>query len=136
MITTGQDKLFHLVYEKNKVKQKGLDPHLWSYRQRVSLEHLGQTLQDVTLKGKCPILHEFLRVVSIRLSGRSVHAGIVVSHVVCSQLFHLLCALHALHAVAGLLGFKASLRHMHSDSRTPSISPLTESWRQLEISLI
>ena len=62
--SVGQDKLFRIVYERNKVKKKGLDPHLWSYRQRVSLEHLGLTLLDVKLKEKYPILHEFLRVVS------------------------------------------------------------------------
>ena len=63
----GQDKLFRIVYEKSNVKMKTLDPHLWSYRQRVSLEHLGQTLLDETSKEKYPILHEFLKVVSLEL---------------------------------------------------------------------
>ena len=63
-VGAGQDKLFSIVYEKNKHKKTNLEPHLWSYRQRVSLEHLGQTLQDAQLKEKCPILHDFLEAVS------------------------------------------------------------------------
>ena len=41
-----------------------MEPHLWSYRQRISLEHLGQTLLEKKLKDKYPILHNFLQVVS------------------------------------------------------------------------
>ena len=41
-----------------------MEPHLWSYHQRISLDHLGQTLQEKKLKEKYPILHEFLQVVS------------------------------------------------------------------------
>ena len=66
-VGAGQDKLFPIVYEKNKHKKTNLEPHLWSYRQRVSLEHLGQTLQDAQLKEKCPILHKFLSIVRLSL---------------------------------------------------------------------
>lgn len=37
-----------------------MEPHLWTYRQRISLEHLGQTLVEKKLKTKYPILYEFL----------------------------------------------------------------------------
>ena len=58
------DQLFYLVYERMKVSEGSIEPHLWSYRQRVSLDHLGQTLQEKNLREKYPILHEFLQVVS------------------------------------------------------------------------
>ena len=60
----GQDDLFCIVYEKNKMKKGILEPHLWSYRQKISLEHLGLTLQDIQLKERFPILYHFLQVVS------------------------------------------------------------------------
>ena len=63
--TSEHDQLFYLVYEKVKVNKDNMEPHLWSYRQRISLEHLRQTLQEKKLKEKCHILHEFLQVVSI-----------------------------------------------------------------------
>ena len=52
------NQLFYLAYERVKVSVENMQPHLWSYRQRISLEHLGQTLK---LKDKYPILHEFLQ---------------------------------------------------------------------------
>ena len=63
-MNAGQDRLLQIIYEKNKVNKINLEPHLWSYRQRVSLEHLGVTIQDKRLKEKYPVLHEFLSVVS------------------------------------------------------------------------
>lgn len=57
------DQLFYLVYERVKVQEGNMDPHLWTYRQRISLEHLGQTLQERELKDRYPILHEFLLMV-------------------------------------------------------------------------
>lgn len=60
---TEHDQLFYLMYEKVKVSEDNMEPHLWSYRQRISLEHLGQTLQEKKLKEKYPILHAFLQVV-------------------------------------------------------------------------
>ncbi len=59
------DQLFYLVFERVKVSKDNMEPHLWSYRQRISLEHLRQTLQvEKKLKEKCSILYEFLQVVS------------------------------------------------------------------------
>ena len=62
---TDHDQLFFLVYEKMAINSNSMEPHLWSYRQRISLEHLGQTLQEQKLKEKFPILHEFLQAVSL-----------------------------------------------------------------------
>lgn len=64
---TDHDQLFYLVYEKVKVSEGNMEPHLWSYRQRISLEHLGQTLLEKKLKVKYPILYEFLQKVSLEL---------------------------------------------------------------------
>ena len=58
------DKLFYLVYEKMKCAEGSLEPHLWTYRSRITLEHLQQTLQEKRMKEKYPILHEFLQAVS------------------------------------------------------------------------
>lgn len=58
------DQLFYLVHEKVKVKSESLGPHLWTYRQKISLEHLGLTLKEEKLKKAYPILHEFLVEVS------------------------------------------------------------------------
>ena len=57
-----------------------MEPHLWSYRQRVSLEHLGQTLQEKKLKEKYPILHEFLRVVSEYENHVLVHTVVMLGN--------------------------------------------------------
>ena len=54
-----RDRLFYTVYEKISVAPKAIVPHLWSYRSRVTLEHLFQTLQ--AQKKTCPILHDFLK---------------------------------------------------------------------------
>ena len=59
------DQLFYLVYEKVNVSEDNMQPHLWSYRQRISLEHLGQTLLEKKLKVKYPILHDFLQRVCV-----------------------------------------------------------------------
>ena len=58
------DQLFYLVHEKVKVKSESLGPHLWTYRQKISLEHLGLTLKEEKLKKAYPILHVFLVEVS------------------------------------------------------------------------
>jgi hypothetical protein len=59
-----------------------MDPHLWSYRQRISLEHLTQTLQDKKMKEKHPILHDFLQMVCILLECMPMHAA-HVALIVC-----------------------------------------------------
>ena len=51
------------MYEKVKYKEESLEPHLWTYRSRITLEHLRQTLQDEKMKEKYPILSEFLQAV-------------------------------------------------------------------------
>lgn len=58
------DQLFFLVYEKVKYTQDNLEPHLWTYRSRITLEHLRQSLHDKKLTKAYPILHEFLQAVS------------------------------------------------------------------------
>lgn len=57
------DQLFYLVYEKVAYKEESLEPHLWTYRSRITLEHLRQTLQEERMKEKYPILSEFLQAV-------------------------------------------------------------------------
>ena len=47
-----------------KVQNEGLSPHLWMYRQRISLEHLRLNLKEETLKNGYPILYTFLQMVS------------------------------------------------------------------------
>lgn len=73
VIAADHGRLFYLVYEKVKVNKDNMEPHLWTYRQRISLEHLRQTL---TLEEKCPVLHEFLRVVSWILFILSVNTSV------------------------------------------------------------
>ena len=62
-IFIGHSRMFYLVYEKAEVSSGSLEPHLWSYHQKISLEHIGQTIQEKKLNDKCPILHEFLQMV-------------------------------------------------------------------------
>ena len=50
-----------MVYERSSLAEGSLLPHLWTYRSRVTLEHLFQTLQAQKMKERCPILHEFLK---------------------------------------------------------------------------
>ena len=56
--------MFYIVHEKVKVQSEGLGPHLWTYRQQISLEHLRLNLKEETLKNSYPILYTFLQVVS------------------------------------------------------------------------
>ena len=60
---SDHDQLKCLVFEKGKVRKNAAEPKLWGYRQRISLEHLGQTLQEKNLEKKCLILNEFLQIV-------------------------------------------------------------------------
>ena len=57
------DYLFYVVYEKVKYAEDTLEPHLWTYRSRVTLEHLRQSVQGQKMKDKYPILSEFLQAV-------------------------------------------------------------------------
>ena len=44
-----------------KYDEDSLEPHLWTYRSRITLEHLRQTLQEETIRDKHLILYEFLQ---------------------------------------------------------------------------
>ena len=57
-----QDFLYYTVYEKVAISPNTILPHLWSYRPRITLDHLYQILQ--TEKKDFPILHELLKEVS------------------------------------------------------------------------
>ena len=59
------NQLFCLVYEHVQVAEGSLDPHLWAYRSRITLEHLRQTLQQQNMRKKCPILYTFLQEVCV-----------------------------------------------------------------------
>jgi hypothetical protein len=64
LCNSDHDQLFFLVYEKVKYTQDNLEPHLWTYRSRITLEHLRQSLHDKKLMKSYPILYEFLQAVS------------------------------------------------------------------------
>ena len=55
-----QDRLLYTVYEKSSVAEGSVNPHLWTYRSRITLEHLFQTLQAQDKRKECPILYHFL----------------------------------------------------------------------------
>ncbi len=57
--------MFYHIYEKAEVDSSSLEPHLWSYRQKISLEHIAQTLCEKKLHEMCPVLHQFLQLVCI-----------------------------------------------------------------------
>ena len=75
--------MFYTAYEKSSLTTSVL-PHLWTYRSRITLEHLYQTLQVQKMKRKCPILHEFLKEVSCSHQYCS-SVCMVCSLTVCSQ---------------------------------------------------
>ena len=62
---TEQDQLLYTSYEKSSLisSSSSILPHLWTYRSRITLEHLYQTLLSQKMKDKCPILVEFLKAV-------------------------------------------------------------------------
>ena len=60
-----QDRLFYTVHEKSSIAEGSVIPHLWTYRSRISLEHLFQTLQAQDKRKECPILYQFLNEVGI-----------------------------------------------------------------------
>ena len=62
-ISSDHDPLYYLVYERTPVVKDSLEPHLWSYRPRITLEHLTRYMQQQ--KKKFPILEEFLKIVSM-----------------------------------------------------------------------
>lgn len=56
-----RDKLFYIIHEKADLPPKALVPHLWTYRSRITLEHLFHALQ--AKRDTCPILYKFLQLV-------------------------------------------------------------------------
>lgn len=52
------DRLFYVVHEKVQLPPNEVQPHLWSFRSRITLEHLLQILH--TRKETYAILNEFL----------------------------------------------------------------------------
>lgn len=62
-IHIGHGPLYYLVYERMPVVKGSLEPHLWGYRPRITLEHLIRYMQQQ--KKKFPILEEFLKNVCI-----------------------------------------------------------------------
>ena len=57
------DALFFMIYEKIPVHAGDLQPGMWRYRARITLEHLAHALQQNADKSLV-ILKEFLRLVS------------------------------------------------------------------------
>ena len=58
-IFTEKDMLFVVVNEMT-TDSKSLAHHLWSYRPRITLGHLKQTLQQTNMQKHCSILDQFL----------------------------------------------------------------------------
>ena len=57
-----QVQLLKTAFETEAVTSDDVKLHLWTYRQRVSLEHLRLTM--LTSKEKFPLLYQFLQLVS------------------------------------------------------------------------
>ena len=57
------DQLFYLAYERVKVDEGRLEPHLWSFRSRITVDHLRSSLMQQK-KVSVKILDAFLQDVS------------------------------------------------------------------------
>ena len=66
LLCPEHDPLYYLVYERAPMVKDSLEPHLWGYRPRITLEHLTRYLQQ---QKKFPILEEFLK--NVRPNGFS-----------------------------------------------------------------
>ena len=60
------DDLFFMIYERTPVHAGDIQPAMWRYRARITLEHLAHALQQNTDK-TLVILKEFLRLVSMTI---------------------------------------------------------------------
>ena len=58
------DQLFYLAYERVKVDEGKLEPHLWSFRSRITVDHLRSSLMQQK-KISVKILDAFLQDVSL-----------------------------------------------------------------------
>ena len=74
---TDQDCLFYVIHEKVSVAPEAFLPHLWTYRSRITLEHLYQILQPQ--KDTYPILYEFLQQVNAEIFITSLHTILGIS---------------------------------------------------------
>ena len=59
---TEHDQLFHLAYERAKVDEGRLEPHVWSFRSRITVDHLRNSIRK---KEMVKILNAFLEAVSL-----------------------------------------------------------------------
>ena len=58
-------KLFQVVYEKDTIQRGEIEAHIWSYRPRISLKHLVQSMQrEKTATEDLSALKEFLKEVT------------------------------------------------------------------------
>ena len=60
------DILFSTIYEKIPVRSGDIQPAMWRYRARITLEHLAHVLLQRTNKS-LSLLKEFLRLVNIAI---------------------------------------------------------------------
>ena len=72
------DRLFYTVCEKKAIAKKSILPSLWTYRSRVTLEHL---LQMVKNERTCTILLEFLNQVSYKINNLIMCCGLIANPV-------------------------------------------------------
>ena len=63
LMCTEHNPLFFLAYERVKVDEKRLEPHLWTFRSRVDVNHLRGYLQQQKNKD-VKVLSGFLNEVS------------------------------------------------------------------------
>ena len=63
-VISEHDILFFTIYEKIPVRAGDIQPAMWRYRARITLEHLAHALQQSTRKSLA-LLKEFLRLVTI-----------------------------------------------------------------------
>ena len=63
-VNLEHDDLFFTIYEKLPVHTGDIQPAMWRYRARITLEHLTHALQQNNSKDLF-VLKEFLRVVSL-----------------------------------------------------------------------
>lgn len=57
--------LFQIVYEKVSVSEKNFQPHLWTFRSRITLEHLTRLLRQKRIRENHMLLFEFMQVVGV-----------------------------------------------------------------------
>ena len=66
IISTVNNQLLYVLHERMEPAGGLLNPHLWTYRTRITLDHLSLTLQQKGIK-ECPILQQFLKEVFVHV---------------------------------------------------------------------